>query len=215
MLPIWLLGGQVMNNIDHYLDKDGMISPTYLTDPKNQLGSQNSYFYTGLYMSLSSLEEKYFFISRIRRAFDLFRYYRNSQTNDVVSYDDLYALLYTKPLSIRLAFMDGWLWHPARTSNALRWWFGRNPVFVSCILWPSKKSLIRDISMHITGWFEKGSTPFLLSYLISELYLTSKSAKDALRENAYKRWPNGMVGAFQEHFGVDHPICKLAENKLK
>lgn len=207
-----------MSNLSDYIDVDGLVGLHPQTEPKVP-GSQNGFMYTALADILDQDDPTLHYDRHryaIGDAFKKFGYRRNSITQDVVSFDDLFAMC-AFITEVRNDFKKSFGFHPARTSNSFRWWFFRNPVFVSCVYFPTSYSLLRDISICITGLFELGSTPFLMSFLISELYPTREWAKRQLRKRALKRWPcnnfliDGLPGAFAEYFPAGHPLIDLAE----
>lgn len=206
-----------MSNLADWIDGDGLVGLE--KDVHDRPSSQNGYFYTGLAYILTNQKPGDELDLAIDMAFDEFGYRRNSVTQDLISFDDGFAMCALIP-EVRDDFKKNWGMHPARTDNSLRWFMFRNPVFTSCVLFPNSFSLLRDISVAMCGAWEAGSTPFLLSFLISELYPTREWAKRALRKRALKRFPNfpydniwkykGLTGAFEVYFGDQQPLVQLS-----
>ena len=207
-------------SLENYIDVDGLVGLIPQGEVK-VCGSQNGVCYTGLAYALTQ-DTRYkiailTFMNTLKVRSDWPRtgYERNSVTHDIQSFDDLLAACAVNG-TVRDDFKNNFGFHPVRQNNSLRWWFFRNPVFVSCVLRPNSHCFIRDISIAITGLLEDGSTPFLLSFMISELYPTSEWAKRALRKRAIKRWlPNmftayyGLSGVCAEYFPPGHAIIEL------
>lgn len=194
-----------MSDLIDYIDIDGLVGLHPQTEPKT-CGSQNGIHYTGLAYVLTGNKVE---IECITDFFDRYGYRRNSVTNDKMSYDDLHVLA-KFDTDVRWDFIKRLFWHPAKESWALRWWFIRQPCFIVNVLFPFRKSIIRDMSIALTGIIGKADADsFKTSFLLSELYPTSEWAKRALRKRALKRFNGGLTEAFIVYFGDAHPLCKL------
>lgn len=205
-----------MSNLSDYIDGDGLVSHV-IGDDKTKPWTQNGVHYTGIAYVLTGDRG---YMEAVSDAFDKFGYHRNSVTNDKMSYDDLYVLAaYRK--DVRWDFIKRFFWHPAKESWAIRWWFIRNLSFVMTVLFPRSKSFVRDLAIYYTGVIGKDDADaFKGSFLLSELYPCREFAKRQLRKRSLKRWPKythvlnhpntgGLMSAFIEYFGPDHPLCSL------
>jgi hypothetical protein len=197
--------------LENYIDLDGLIGLVPQGDVK-VCGSQNGYHYSGLAYVLTG---DVGYMEAVSDAFDKFGYFRNSVTNDKVSYDDLHVMC----AYIKLVRMDFWsnlFWHPAKESWAIRWWFIRSPVFVVNVLFPFRKSIIRDLTIWFTDITGKADADaYKGAFLVSELYPCREYAKNKLRQRALKRWSmhlayGGITHAFAEYFPDGHPFVELS-----
>lgn len=217
-----------MSNLEDWLDGDLLVGLE--KDVHDRPTSQNGVHYTGIAYVLTGDRG---YMEAVSDAFDTFGYHRNSVTNDKMSYDDLHVLVaYRK--DVRCDFIRRLFWHPAKESWAIRWWFIRSPVFVVNVLFPFRKSIIRDLAIWLTGEFgPSDADAYKSAFLISELYPTREYAKKELRRMAFGRWPEmvpisftkenvlaaeainrafppGLVGAFAEYFPTGHPLISLS-----
>jgi len=191
--------------LENYIDVDGLVGLITQGEVK-VCGSQNGIHYSGLAYVLTG---DVGYMEAVSYAFDKFGYHRNSVTNDKVSYDCLHVLVaYRK--DVRWDFIKRIFWHPARESNALRWWFIRSPVFVVNVLFPFRKSIIRDLTIWFTDITGKADADaYKGAFLVSELYPCREYAKNKLRQRALKRWYSGITHAFLEYFPAGHPLISL------
>lgn len=210
-----------MTDFANYTDGDGFTSHIFLKDPLSGPASQNGIFFTGLRFCLDPNQDP---TQILQNHFDKHTWKRNSSTKDIVSYDDLYVLLRFVP-SARAQFLAQDLWHPGRPDDTRRWHFARNPCFIDTIRRPDEVSIIRDLAIATSGFFEKGSSTFLLAFLIARLYPCRHWAFEQLLRNSAARYPGvkqsldniatpgNINGALAEYFGKEHPLVSLAIEK--